>query len=70
MAIGRALALAPSDPTILFEAGHVMHFVGDDTKAREEWMRAAGSDANGPAGKAARDALNLLPVPLTVKLTP
>jgi len=70
MAIGRALALAPSDPTILFEAGHVMHFVGDDTKAREYWMRAAGSDANGPAGKAARDALNLLPVPLTVKLTP
>jgi len=48
----------------------VMHFVGDDTKAREYWMRAAGSDANGPAGKAARDALNLLPVPITVKLTP
>ncbi len=70
MAIGRALALAPSDPTILFEAGHVMHFVGDDTKAREYWMRAAGSDATGPAGKAARDALALLPVPITVKMTP
>jgi tetratricopeptide (TPR) repeat protein len=70
MAIGRALALAPSDPTILFEAGHVMHFAGDDTKAREYWMRAAGSDASGPAGKAARDALNLLPVPITVKLDP
>ena len=70
MAIGRALSLAPSDPTILFEAGHVMHFAGDDTKAREYWTRAAGSDATGPAGKAARDALNLLPVPITVKLDP
>ena len=70
MAIGRALTLAPSDPTILFEAGHVMHFAGDDVKAREYWMRAAGSDATGPAGKAARDALALLPVPITVKTTP
>ena len=67
MAIGRALSLAPSDPTILFEAGHVMHLAGDDKKAREYWMRAAGSDATGPAGKAARDALALLPVPITVK---
>ena len=67
MAIGRALTLAPSDPAILFEAGHVMHFAGDDVKAREYWMRAAGSDASGPAGKAARDALALLPVPITVK---
>ena len=67
MAIGRALTLAPSDPTILFEAGHVMHFAGDDVKAREYWTRAASSDADSPAGKAARDALNLLPVPITVK---
>jgi hypothetical protein len=67
MAIGRALSLAPSDPTVLFEAGHVMHFAGDDVKAREYWMRAAGSDSNGLAGKAARDALALLPVPITVK---
>ena len=66
-AIGKALTLAPSDPAILFEAGHVMHFAGDDVKAREYWMRAAGSDADGPAGKAARDALALLPVPITVK---
>jgi tetratricopeptide (TPR) repeat protein len=70
MAIGRALSLAPSDPAILFEAGHVMHLAGDDIKAREYWMRAAGSDATGPAGKAARDALALLPVPITVKITP
>ena len=67
MAIGRALTLAPSDPTILFEAGHVMHFAGDDVKAREYWTRAASADADSPAGKAARDALNLLPVPITVK---
>jgi hypothetical protein len=46
-----------------------MHLAGDDIKAREYWMRAAGSDA-GPAGKAARDALTLLPVPITVKITP
>jgi tetratricopeptide (TPR) repeat protein len=70
MAIGRALSLAPSDPAILFEAGHVMHLAGDDIKAREYWMRAAGSDATGPAGNAARDALALLPVPITVKITP
>ena len=70
MAIGRALSLAPSDPEILFEAGHVMHLAGDDVKAREYWMRAAGSDANGTAGKAARDALALLPVPITVKFDP
>lgn len=70
MAIGRALSLAPSDPAILFEAGHVMHLAGDDVKAREYWMRAAGSDATGPVGKAARDALALLPVPITVKTTP
>ena len=67
MAIGHALSLAPSDPTILFEAGHVMHFAGDDVKAREYWTRAAGSDASGPAGKAARDALALLPVPIIIK---
>ena len=67
MAIGRALTLAPSDATILFEAGHVMHLAGDDVKAREYWMRAAGSDATGTAGKAARDALALLPAPITVK---
>ncbi|HEU4704359.1 MAG TPA: hypothetical protein VFS45_01425, partial [Sphingomicrobium sp.] len=27
-AIGKALSLAPADPTILFEAGHVAHFAG------------------------------------------
>jgi len=67
MAIGRALSLAPSDASILFEAGHVAHFAGDEAKARDYWKRAMQADASGPIGQAARDALALLPVPLTVK---
>jgi tetratricopeptide (TPR) repeat protein len=67
MAIGRALSLAPSDPSVLFEAGHIAHFAGDDTRAREYWNRAIAADSRGPMGKAARDALALIPVPLTVK---
>ncbi len=59
-AIGRALTLAPSDPTILFEAGHVAHFAGDDTKAKDYWTRAAAADPAGASGKAAREALALL----------
>jgi tetratricopeptide (TPR) repeat protein len=69
-AIGRALSLAPADPNILFEAGHVAHFTGDDFKARDYWTRAAAADPNGPAGKEARNALAILPAPLTEKLTP
>lgn len=65
-AIGKALSLAPSDPTILFEAGHVAHFVGDDVKARNYWMRAAGSDPNGPIGKAAAKAAEMLGVTPTI----
>jgi len=66
-AIGKALTLAPSDPAILFEAGHVADFVGDDDKARSYWMRAAGSDPNGPIGKAAAKAVEMLGVTPTVK---
>ena len=69
-AIGRALSLASSDPNILFEAGHVAHFAGDDVKARDYWTRAAAADPTGPAGKEARNALVMLPVPVTEKLTP
>ena len=69
-AIGKALSLAPSDPTILFEAGHVAHFAGDEAKARAYWNQAAGFDPQGPIGKAAREALALLPVPVTQKATP
>ncbi len=68
LAIGKALTLAPSDPTILFEAGHVADFTGDDDKARSYWMRAAGNDPNGAIGKAAAKAVEMLGVTPTVKL--
>jgi tetratricopeptide (TPR) repeat protein len=66
-AIGKALTLAPSDPAILFEAGHVAQATGDDAAARSYWMRAAGSDPNGPVGKAAAKAVEMLGVTPTVK---
>ena len=69
-AIGKALTLAPSDPTILFEAGHVADLTGDEDKARSYWMRAAGSDPNGQIGKAAAKAVEMLGVTPTVKLEP
>jgi tetratricopeptide (TPR) repeat protein len=68
--IGKALTLAPSDPTILFEAGHVAHFAGEDTRARSYWERAASGDAGGPIGKAARDAIAMLPAPTNVVTQP
>ena len=66
-AISRALTLAPSDPTILFEAGHVADFTGDDSAARTYWTRAAANDPNGPVGKAAAKAVEMLGVTPTVK---
>jgi tetratricopeptide (TPR) repeat protein len=66
-AIGKALTLAPSDPAVLFEAGHVAHFAGDDDKARSYWMRAAGSDPSGAVGKAAAKAVEMLGVTPVVK---
>ena len=69
-AIGRALSLAPADPTILFEAGHVAHFAGDLPKARSYWSQANHFDSNGPIGKAAREALALLGPPVTAKVPP
>jgi tetratricopeptide (TPR) repeat protein len=68
--INKALSMAPADASILFEAGHVAHFTGDDVGARDYWRRAAERDPNGPMGKAARDAIALLPAPLTVKTEP
>lgn len=66
-AIGKALTLAPSDPAILFEAGHVADFAGDDEQARGYWTRAAAGDPNGPIGKAASKAIEMLGVSPTVK---
>jgi tetratricopeptide (TPR) repeat protein len=68
--IERALALAPADAMILFEAGHVAQFGGDNVGARHYWERVVARDPNGTAGKAAREALRLLPAPLTVKGEP
>jgi tetratricopeptide (TPR) repeat protein len=64
--INRALAMVPDSPEVLFEAGHVFEAAGEDAKAREFWTRAAGADPNGPSGKAARQALGMIDVPLTV----
>lgn len=66
-AIGKALALAPSDPTVLFEAGHVADFTGNEADARRYWSRAAAGDPNGPVGKAAAKAIEMLGVTPTVK---
>ena len=66
LAIGRALKLEPNDPTVLFEAGHVFHFAGDDAKARAYWTRAAAVDPKGKSGDAARRALAMMDVPLNV----
>jgi tetratricopeptide (TPR) repeat protein len=66
-AIGKALTMAPSDPAVLFEAGHVAFAGGDEDKARSYWMRAAGSDPTGPVGKAAAKAAEMLGVTPTVK---
>lgn len=61
-AIEKALTLAPADPAILFEAGHVADFSGDDDSARSYWKRAAAADPNGPVGKAALKAVEMLGV--------
>src|SRR3954469_163468 len=66
-AIGKALSLAPSDPAVLFEAGHVADFGGDEDKARGYWMRAAAADPGGPVGKAAAKAVEMLGVTPVVK---
>jgi tetratricopeptide (TPR) repeat protein len=66
-AIGKALTLEPNNPTILFEAGHVHHFAGDEAGARTYWSRASAADPNGKSGQAAREALKLLPAPAPTK---
>ena len=66
--IDKALALAPNDAAMLFEAGHVAEFAGDDAGARDYWTRAVAADPNGDAGKAARHALDIIGPALTVKM--
>jgi len=67
LAIGKALSMAPGDPAVLFEAGHIADFNGDDDQARSYWMRAAGSDPDGPVGKAAAKAVEMLGVTPVLK---
>jgi len=69
-AIDRALKLAPTDPAILFEAGHVADFTGDDDQARIYWQQASAGDPKGPIGKAAARAIEMLGVTPTVKPEP
>jgi tetratricopeptide (TPR) repeat protein len=64
--INRALALAPDSAEVLFEAGHIAEAGGEDAQARDYWSRAIKADPNGPAGKAAREALAMTNVPFTV----
>jgi tetratricopeptide (TPR) repeat protein len=66
-AIERALKLAPNDPAILFEAGHVADYSGDDAQARIYWEQAAAGDPGGPVGKAAAKAVEMLGVTPTIK---
>jgi len=68
-AINRALTLEPNDPTVLFEAGHVYHFAGDEAAARGYWTRASAADPNGKSGQAAREALAMLPAPVTTPVS-
>ena len=69
-AIDHALKLAPEDPTILFEAGHVADYCGDDEQARAYWEQASAGDPNGPIGKAAAKAIEMLGVTPTIKAEP
>jgi tetratricopeptide (TPR) repeat protein len=66
-AIGRALALEPNEPLVLFQAGHVHHFLGDEAKAREYWTRAATADPSGPIGRQSKEALALMSRPVLPK---
>ena len=66
-AITHALSLAPNDPSVLVEAGHVALFNGDDEQARSYWRRAEDNDPGGPIGRSAAKAIEVLGVTPTVK---
>ena len=59
--INRALSLAPNDQDVLFEAGHVYQFAGETEKARDYWTRSWNANVNSKVGKAAQEALSMLP---------
>jgi tetratricopeptide (TPR) repeat protein len=64
--INRALAMAPDSAEVLFEAGHIAEAAGENSRARDYWSQAMKADPNGPAGKAAREAMAMSDVPFTV----
>ncbi|MEO6432989.1 MAG: hypothetical protein ABIO29_03295 [Sphingomicrobium sp.] len=66
-AINHALTLAPAEPIILFEAGHVAQFAGDEAKAKSYWQQVVAADGKSEIGKAARQALELLAAPAPKK---
>ena len=66
-AIDRALALEPNEPLVLFQAGHVHHFLGDEARARDFWTRASAADPTGPIGKQSKEALALMSKPVLPK---
>lgn len=66
VSINRALAMAPDSAEVLFEAGHVAEASGEEAQARDYWTKAAKADPKGAAGRAAREALAMSDVPLTV----
>jgi len=64
--INRALTVVPGSPEVLFDAGHVAKAGGDEAEARSYWQKAVAADPKGPTGAAAKRALAMLDVPLTV----
>ena len=66
MFIGFLMVMAPDSAEVMFEAGHIAEAAGENAQARDYWSKALNADPNGPAGKAAREALAMSDAPLTV----
>ena len=67
----RALLASPlAGKTVLFEAGHVYHFAGDEAAARSYWTRALAADPRGKSGQAAKEALAMLDKPVVQSEAP
>jgi tetratricopeptide (TPR) repeat protein len=62
----KALALAPDEPLLLFEAGHAAQLAGDTTRARQFWRQTLAKAAAGSVeAKGAGAALAMLDAPPT-----
>jgi regulator of sirC expression with transglutaminase-like and TPR domain len=60
--LATALWLLPDDPDGLLERGILRRLTGDAAGARDDWLRAATLDPEGPAGATARAKLEELDV--------